>query len=313
MAIYRISGVDVNIAGDGAALAITQITESSVDPGVEVALLAGSGQPDATMAVVDEAAAGASFTTTMIASVLGIVGLNGLPISADADEEGVQVEFAQIDPLTSGVESGSVHVRGTFANGLLYPTTISADQTPGATIELALVATWDGTDDPLVVTATGSAGTYAGVSEAYVTGPATVNGADVGGVLSMTIDFGITVEKHRVNGEKWAREAWITQRRPTITIQTPNAAILNTLSATGAPIASSTVVYLRQCAATAAGRVADATETHISFTVNEGHVHASPITGSHGAIVGAEIVITPTYDETNALFVVDTTAAIVTP
>jgi len=70
-------------------------------------------------------------------------------------------------------------------------------------------------------------------------------------------------------------------------------------------IASSTLVYFRKGAL--AGRVAAATEQHISIVANAGAIVGRSIGGADQMGV---IEIHPTYDGTNATLVIDTTAAI---
>ena len=99
-------------------------------------------------------------------------------------------------------------------------------------------------------------------------------------------------------------------RQPSITIRTAEALALNTFGLAGtAQGVTDSVVYFRK-KDEGGTVVANATEEHISFTVDEGIITVDDVTGPHGDILGSQVVITPTYDGTNAIMAIDTTAAI---
>jgi hypothetical protein len=114
------------------------------------------------------------------------------------------------------------------------------------------------------------------------------------------------------DGEVWPTEVFIMSRRPSITITSYDVAQINTLGISGlAQSATDSHVYLRKMTENAT-RTADATAEHIQFSIDDGRAHVTNIGASQDAPHVASITLTPTYDGSNAIFVINTAVAITT-
>jgi hypothetical protein len=76
--------------------------------------------------------------------------------------------------------------------------------------------------------------------------------------------------------------------------------------------ATDSVFYLRK-KLEGSTNTADATAEHISFSVAEGMIQVGPLRGSHPGRVGAQLIITPTYNGSDAIIAISTATAITIP
>lgn len=297
-AVHKIYAVRANTT------LIDQVTTSRVSTEIQTRLVSADGGAYPRFAQLVSQTPGIMFGTSKIASVLSTIGLTGLKIGAasaftawfQATEEG-------------GVRGSSGHEMMVLNEGLILPRRLSASLDGQATLEYEAIATWDGTNDPIVLSSSALAGTP-NVTEDYYAGPVSVNGTACDGVQSIDIDFGIRERRERGDGDLWPTLVYIDRIVPTIRIRTLKAALLRTLGLKGAAQgATDTVVYLRK-GSDGGGRVANATSEHVSFTIDAGHIQVREVGGSNDGPAMVDLIIQPTYDGTNAILAVDTAAAI---
>jgi len=297
----------------GVDVFIKQVQDFAVDTAIQNALRSADGDVDPTYVTVMNQSPRISFTTTYLATTLAVSSdafmTAGLKIDSDGDDDGSEFWFRK---CTEGGtrETGASHIKLTVNEGLLLPRTITATQGQPATLALDTIITYDGSNDPIVLATSSSLEGTTGVSELYTLGKVTINGTDVDGVQSWVWDAGIREMVRGADGDVWPTYACIMDRMPTLTVTTPDVSLINTYGISGTAVSASDVIfYLRHC--TEGGtRVADATETHIKFTLDEGIIQTQTINGSHPGELLAQLIITPTYDGSNSIVVVDTTAAI---
>ncbi len=101
-------------------------------------------------------------------------------------------------------------------------------------------------------------------------------------------------------------------RQPRITIEVPDMDLAADLGIEGtAQGATDSVIYLRKVDENGA-RVADDSGTgeHISFTIDAGHIGVKEGSANPNEPATLTLELTPTYDGTNEIFVIDTTAII---
>jgi len=297
LAPHVLYAVDVN------GTLIDQIQEQSVNPGLQELIASGDGLVDATYAAAMSADPVITFRTTDIAAALDAAGISGRACSSDV--------YCYFQALAEGGtrQGASSHVKMTVIEGLLVPVSLSVEQDGVASIEMALfIWSADGTTSPVTIATGQSLSGTPSTSAKWTIGTCKCNNADIP-AESAGIEFGIRVERMRADGLVYPTFGCIMDRRPVVTFATANVTALSTFGLVGAARASSTVLYLRKLAE-GATRVADGTEQHISFTVNEGRISVRNVGGSHGEKLMAALQITPTYDGSNAVIVVDTTAAI---
>ena len=284
---------------------LDQVSDWNFGAGLRHALLSGDGSVDPTFVTVGVQEPSISFTTTAIATALAACGLDGLAIAS------ANALVAWLQKCTEGGTrtAGANHIKAVMNKGILVPRSINANQ-EGATISFDAVATYDGTNAPFVLTGSQSLTGTAAVSEAFVAGPCVINGTTINGVVNITIDFGLQVRAIAGDGHPWPTYCTIIGRQPRITITTPDVTVLTTFGLNGvAQSATDSVIYLRKCDE-GGTRVADVTAEHISFSIDQGHIFTNSIRAPQGSEAMAELVIVPTYDGSNAIIAIDTTAAI---
>ncbi len=282
---------------------IDQVTEQNVSTGLQEIIEGADGGVDATFAAAMLVEPLVSFTTTDIKAALDAVGINGAAISSDV------ILFFQALAEGGTRQGATSHLKLTVVKGMVVPRTLNAAQGEKATISLDILpVSADGLASPITI-ATGQSLTGSPtVSAMWTLGQVKANNADLPDVDAQ-IDFGINVIRESADGQVYATFSAIMDRRPVISFTTPNVTALSTYGLAGAARASSTILTLRKMDE-GATRVADATIVHISFVVNEGRISVRDVTGAHGERLGASMQITPTFDGTNAVIVIDTTAAI---
>ena len=179
-----------------------------------------------------------------------------------------------------------------------------------ATVNCDIIATYDGTNAPIIIASGATIAVTPSASVAWVLGPISVNGTPLSGVQSVTIDFGLTEVTRSSDGEVYATFAALMTRSPRISLTTDKATYLATAGITGvAQGDTDSVVYLRKVAS-GSTRVADATAEHISFTIDAGMIQPGASNFMLDQAGAAAMDIIPVFDGSNAVLVIDTTAAI---
>jgi hypothetical protein len=288
---------------------LDQVQNVEISTGIAQAILASDGQVDPTYVSVLSQAPSLSFESTAAATILGSCGISGMIIDADVTYPGLIAWFQKM--AEGGVRAaGSSHLKLTMKEGLLVPRTIQASQGGVATISLEAALTYDGTNDPIIIADSQALAGTPATAEAFTIGPASINGATLEGIQSLTIDPGISLTVLSGDGQVWPTYAAIQARQPSIRLTSTDVSALSTFGLSGAAQgASDSVVWLRKMSE-GAGRVADNVAEHIGFTIDEGMITVQSASASQGGPAMAEVLITPTYDGTAAIIVVDTTQVI---
>lgn len=249
-----------------------------------------------------------SFTTRAVATALGLCDADGTDISTlTAGLIGFQQQFAD----GGSREGATSHRKIAIAEGLLYPTRISISHGGLAEISYEAFATYDGTNDPIIITESQSLPTAPADVSRYGLGSLQVGGVVIGLLTSLEIDFGLKVMADAADGEIWPDECWIAEFAPKITLRTKKA---KAWGATGIPMAgkaathANTIFYLRH--RTRTGFVADETATHVKFTA-AGLAHFTEPFSASGTEPGeATLVLETEFDGTNDPLVIDNASAI---
>ena len=272
-----------------AAGLLDHITDVDVSNNIEEILHSGDGAARAEFSGVLSAAPQVSFTTKGIANCLALMGTEYYAIAAAADLYWQKY-------LAQGTRAGaSSHIKLTINPGIVIPRTLSAEHRGEATMSCDIFAvSSDGSTDPVTV-ATGQslAGTPA-TDEAYTIGSCLLNNADVAALQGISVDFGVTVESFGAKGLPYPQQVSVMTIAPRITVRTFDMDLMNTFGSAGAAISAATNVVFSQIVA---GGVVNGTAK--TLTVNEGRIAVQAGRASGGEAV-AEVMITPTYDGTNA-------------
>lgn len=303
----------VNIAtAESVDVLIDQISNQDIDAGITELLLGADGNVDPDFVADGNQEPRITFTTSAIATALASIGIDGLKITSDVDDDGLECWFRKVEEGGARA-AGAENIKLTVNKGMLIPTTLTAPHNDVATLEYLLITVFDGTNDPIVILGSQDLEGTANVSEAFCAGPANINGVNLPGVQEITFDFGIDPFVLGADGIVWPNFTAIRAREPLITIRTLESAALSTFGLSGtAQGATDTVLYLRKIAK-GGTRVPDVTAEHISLTIDDGMIRVPSTGGSHNDPQEATVEIRPTYDGSNAIVAIDTAVAIVTP
>lgn len=285
---------------------ISGITDFSISDNAEDARPNVDGQVDPLILARMGAKPTLSFTTHQIATALGVAGLSGLGYSS------ALTAFFQNIAIGGTRGSGSNHVSIVSGQGLVVPQKLSASQGGLATLSYLVVPySSNGTTHPLAYTASAALSGTAALAELYTVGKVSINGSDLNEVQSIEIDFGIKLfEDEGESGLPYPEFVAIDTRNPTVKVTTLHADYAATYG--NAPVAadaSDIILYFRKLAEGGV-RVADGTEEHVSLTIDEGYVATDGSNMGQGEQATVTLMITPTYDGTNDIIAIDTTAAI---
>ncbi len=282
---------------------LDQLTDFSVDSGLEQFILNVDGGVDPMFSAIKSLMPKVDLTTNAIATALGLAGMNAASITS------ASFFFQQLaDGGTR--QSGSNHLRIDATKGMIFPRTLSAGHNEPAELSYEILCLSDSGGAPLTATKNQALSGSPSVDQLYVVGPVNINGTTLSGVQSIKIDFGINEKVLGSDGEVYPSFAGIMTREPKITIVSFDMDQLADLGIDGdAQGATDSVFYLRKVAE-GGTRVADATAEHISFTVDAGHIGVKTGDGKPGDPATMTLEITPTYDGTNDILVVDTATAI---
>lgn len=294
-------------AADLAGTLIDGGVDMAVDPGVSLMVTGADGDVRKSFSAVASVDSLVNFTTTQVANLLGVIGEGELKITSGA----VATFFYQ--QLDEGARRKGItsHLKKVVNQGIAVPRIISASQgSAPATMSVDTVATWDGTNDPVVITDSQSLVGSPTVDEQFTVGPVKINGSFVGGVQSIDIDFGKILFVLSADGDGFPTFVSVNSISPTIRIVTTDVSFAATLGNFGVVQgATDSVVFLRK---KLQGNIntPDVTAEHISFTMDEGQIVPGRSSVNHEGNATKEFLLQPTYDGTNEPFVIATNSAI---
>jgi hypothetical protein len=286
-AIYRLSSI-VTPAGT-----IHQIQDSAVDAGIEEMLVGGSAMTDPTYSAVGIAKPMITFSTTAVATALGVSAFAAYPITG-----AMTLYFAAVAP-GGIISASSVHLKLSISSGLLVPKSIEARQgKEPAKIDYEIYPlSSDGLTSPFTITTGQTLPTQTGVSELFTIGPASLNATAFNAVQSLKWEFGMKCEIVFGDGEPFPTFAGITQRKPKGTIEGVDMTAVSGFGLSGTAL-TSFATYLRKTTKGAL-RVAAATAQHIKMSGTAGMAIQRKAGGSYENPQSATYEILPTYDGTN--------------
>ena len=295
----------------GSAVVLGGIRSQSVFAGTEVRQETTSGSVYSLWQSVYAGAPGARFGTVAVSSALTAMGTTGLAIAATTGS-GLTL-FGNKKQEGGTRASGSNHISYNIKEGMLLPRRISVDHQGDAVLDVDAIATWDGTNAPIVSSNAASLPTGITDSERFTIGAVQL-GTQAGDKITLAqiqnieFDFGITATAYASDSDIYPTMVTVdTIERPMIRITTSDLTQLagtNGIPLQGKDLASShTVIFLRKRArVTTSGYVADATAEHIKIVPLVGcayHVNIGDY-GSSGANGTATIEIPLVGDGTNA-------------
>lgn len=308
MAVNKAYTIGSIVVSGTPAFNLDGITQSSANPGAEVLIQRAAGQADPTHTSVISVSPVISWTCTDIATALGSVALSGLPISSTTS---TSLDMYLTAMAEGGVRGGaSVHGRIRAVQGMILPRQITVSQGQAATLTMEFIATYDGTNAPFAYSFTTSLPHTPSVDESFTMGPIALNGTTLAGCQSLTIDFGLSAATLASCGNLYPTFVGIATREPYIEVSLLEADYANTFGLNGtAQSSTDSIVYLQKQSKNA-NRLDAATEEHISFSLDDGVITVTEVGGSNNEPAMVTLRHNSSFDGTNAIWVIDTTAAI---
>lgn len=285
------------------------ITSQSFTTGINTMPLQGGGGLDPSNMITVKSDQTFEFGTTDLKLALDAVGLLPIPITGTASDT---LKFYMRELTDGGTLAGSTtDLVGTINKGTIYLKSITVNLEGPAIATYVVVPQFDGTNTPCVFT---QAAAVALTRDAIAWGAGTVkiNSVDIP-FQSITYDTGFTMERMGTGaGLIYNTECFTYSRNPKITIGLKN--ILHILPAglspnIGASAPGTAVFFLRKYTM-GGGFVANATAEHISFSFAESQITTKGVGGSGQSIADFELEITPVYNASTAMTVMNTAVAI---
>ena len=275
---------------------INQILSAGFSPNLVQLLEGGSGLVDAGYSGVVGSAPELAFSTSAIKTALAdLGGIDGIAIAAS---NGI---FYFQKTTSGGLRAGATsHVKATIVQGIMVPQSLTIPHQGKATLSYRVVMTSaDGAAAPVAFL--DSQSLDAGIvtaAELYVLGSVEVNGVTLEGVSQVVINFGVGVWIDGGSGLVYPTHCGVSQRRPTIAIQTRDIATSVGWGLLGqAQNNTDSVVTLTGL--TNGGSLNGSDQ--ITATIDAGRMHYTDLSGVDGERMAGQITITPTSDGTNAI------------
>lgn len=292
MNAYVIAGITIE------STTYRQLETISVDPGIEKMVNTG-GQVDAVHSSIMRQRPMCRFASANLGLFMGIAGAAGAAITGT-----VVVYFAQL--THGGTRSYTACFKATFNDGLIVLRKASASNGQEGSAEYELYGTYDGTNAPVIFAGSATCPAEGGTVAKFTNGPFKIGSTTIES-QSNEFDTGFDIGQYGINGEVYDRSVCILARKPVMRVQTLDLGAIATLTAAGA--GDDVTMYFTKKTNQGAN-VANATEEHVSLVATLAHITPGNIEGSAGKEATASIEAGLLYDLTNAIVVIDTTAAI---
>lgn len=206
------------------------------------------------------------FATNQVGQAMAEFGIFGADISSNVD----LYYRSATDLGTRASDAGTVHSRLRAAQAFGYLADITARQGQLAQASLRVMATYDGSNEPLVAVDNAAlTGITPAVPELYTLGPVAINGSTLPGVDELTLAFNAEAYEEVADGEAYVTFAGCKLIRPELRISSYTHTWA-TYGFAGTPLTSFTG-YLRRKSADGIN-VANGTTSHLSVTASGGGI-----------------------------------------
>lgn len=296
MSYYVIGGIELNGA------TAVPYSRAELAPNIEKALLNSDAISGHSFTGVRMAGPICRFTTPAIKSVLDITGMVGVVLTA------FEIHLIKHDAVA--VASGSSHRKLSMTSAVAQIESISTSN-GYAELTVAIHGVFDGTNAVWANDNAAALPTSPRVTDVWYQGPVYLT-TTLYRVEQMTISPNAEVIKRHSNGEVGPAFVGLRPVTPSISFTEGAGALHAAAGAFGANVGPVTI-FLRKGAEGSSLRVADATETHISLVVPSAYMTPNDLSGQPREDVGFGVDLDIRYDGSNAIWTLDTTAAIVAP
>jgi hypothetical protein len=309
MGITRKHGLYGVELGEVAPVVIGGITRQSIAMQSIVQSEARSGEVYARLQALTEQRPRLTFTTNAVAAALDKAALVGLDISTLST--GLHL-IAQKHADGGTRTAGATHRKYTLNDGLLFPTRLTCQHGGDAELEYEVIATYDGSNDPIVIADSQALPSGLDDAERFTLGSMTIESVTFDHLRSFELDFGLRVEAEGSDSDIWPTIVTIIEILPVIRLRGVD---IEWAKAANVPLIglaathTNTAIYLRK-RADGGTFVADATAEHIKFTA-AGYATIETVFDAQGNETGeTELVMPLVYDGTNDPLVIDTTSVL---
>ncbi len=285
------------------------ITANSLPQETQVAREPKAGELYSRSAAIVGQSMRATWSTTSIATALGLAGQLGAAIGdLAAGLNFYQQKWEDEKRRTSG----SAHRKMSMAAGLILPRSLSVEHGGNASITYeAIPVSADGSTHPLTITESVALPTPSSTDEKFTLGGFTIGAVALTKIRGFEWDFGLVEALEAADSDLYATDAGIAQIMPVWRIHGIDTEWVKAANIPlGGKVAThaNTTVYLRKRSGT--GFVADATAEHIKLNA-AGLIYVDNIFEASGnERATCSLVMEMEYDGTNAIVEVDTTSAI---
>lgn len=257
---HSLFGVEFNATLLGAIVA------QRIYLGSEVRAEPVSGEVYARNIAIVQRRPGATFSTLAIAAGLTQLPVAGLSVAS----LGTGLKFYAQKHLEGGTRTaGATHRKYTGVKGIVVPRKLTCEFKGDARLDAEYLATYDGTNDPIVEADTTSLPAGITDAERFTIGKWTVGGIVLDHITGIEIDLGIMVELDAADNDIFPRFASIQTYKPKITLKGLDVEWLKAAKIPRAGIActpANTIGYLQKRTQDSASLVALATVEHVKFT-----------------------------------------------
>lgn len=296
--IYKMTSIKHN------STVLKGIEDFSLDGGLTVEMLDGGGNVDSYNFIAAGSKQRINFSTKDIAVYLALCGINGLEISGSAKL------YANFSKLANGgaAAGGSSDEVCTINQGVMYMKSISAPLNKAAVLSAGVIATYDGTNLP-IVWATGTADVSARETDGFFGGKVDFNGTAVD-CQGWSFELNPNYAPAGKNGLIYETEVHLMKRAPRFVVPILDLSVIRSLGPLQGLSGTEIHLYLRKQTVNGGGAVADASTVHVKFTAKVGGAHIENINAPNGQFAQSNLVIIPVSNATDPIIAISTSSAI---
>lgn len=253
----------------------------------------------------------ANFMSHALSTLITALGIDGLAFTSS----GPVLLFGQKHAEGSTRAGSSAHKKYTLNKGMMFMSRISANFQGDAQAECQIIATYDGTNLPVIPTASQSLTSGFTDLLRFTLATMTLDGVALAGCKGIDIDFGVRAVAEGADGDLYPTYASIETIMPTIRFRGIN---LDWFLTSGAvPLVgvaaehANTTIWLRKRAALGPTFVADGTAEHIKVTAAGCLYVTDIINGTGSQAAECNMMMKCVHDGTNLPIILTVDQAIV--
>jgi hypothetical protein len=273
--------LDADTAQSGTPVYVN-VQSLSLNNELQTALARASGDLYASYGFLRRGDPAADFTSFDLKEFFDAVGIEEMLIDSGASGDGVKLFFQKMDKGgTRKSHSSGEHMSTTIGDGVLYGTTVELPAGGDGQVTARIIAlSSDGSTHPLSFSESASlpSGVNPQVDAMYTAGKVDLNGTELDGKQSVTINLGPNPTSARhADSDIYPTHVSMESFAPTIEIITQHIDITSTLDEAGSYYGAGNVVVYARKRSEGGALVDAATAEHMSFTMGKCRIEVSSI------------------------------------